>query len=796
MRKIHEMGMLVLMLFFAQFINAQQNYNLTQLSNLTYNADLSDIWGYAASDGTEYALVGVRNGTSVVSLADPANPVEVYFVPGANSIWRDLKTWGDFAYVTTDQGADGLLILDLSGAPNAITHQFWKPELTIGGSTDTLERAHNLYIDENGYCYIAGSNINVGETFILDVHTTPGTPIFMSATDPFYAHDAYARGDSLYTSDINDGFFSIYDVSDKLNPILLAQQETPFFFTHNAWISDDGNTLFTTDEKPDAYIGSYDISDVNDIKEIDVWRPFETEGEGVIPHNVHVLDDYIIISYYTDGVIVLDASDPSNLVEVAKYDTYPFQNTGFFGAWGAYPFFPSGLVAVSDINTGLHIFNPNYQRGCRLEGKVTEQGTGVEIFDVLITLDATPVYTNSDVVGDYKTGIGQAGTYDVTYTKAGYQSKTVTVTLQNGQVVVEDVELVSLTPFSITGNVNAFTSGTGIEDAVVTFESDLYDFDVTTDANGDFTINNVFQDDYTIVVGAWGYHTQEIENVPVNAGSGNLTYTLNNGYRDEFALDLGWTVTGNAGSGNWELAEPEGVFFNGQDVAPDEDISGDIGEMAYVTGNDDGGQYGSDDVDNGETILTSPVFDLTGYIEPYVSYQYWFVNEGGGSTGNDSLLVTLDNGLTTAEIALYQVNESTYAWSAMESFKISDYITPTANMQISFQTADRNGSGHIVEAGIDMFEVMDSTVISVEEFEALNNQINLYPNPVQDILTIEYAKTENTVLNGVIYNNLGQAVEQIQLVGKEGQLQINIAQLSAGMYWLKVEDQSLPFVKE
>ena len=86
-------------------------------------------------------------------------------------------------------------------------------------------------------------------------------------------------------------------------------------------------------------------------------------------------------------------------------------------------------------------------------------------------------------------------------------------------------------------------------------------------------------------------------------------------------------------------------------------------------------------------------------------------------------------------------------------------------------------------------------VVSITSIDN-NTMLEFYPNPAQDILTIEYAKTENTVLNGVIYNNLGQAVEQIQLVGKEGQLQINIDQLSAGIYWLKVEDQSLSFVKE
>lgn len=418
-----------------------QNYNLTRLSNLRYNVELNDIWGYQHSNGTEYALVGLTNGVSIVNLSDPAHPVEDLFIPGAQSIWRDLKTWGSYAYVIADEGKDGLLIIDLSN-PNNFTYQFWRPELTVNWDTDTLNAAHNLYIDEAGYCYIAGSNISAGETIILDVHTTPQTPIYRGTTLPLNAHDIYAAGDTLWTSDLRNGSFSVYDVSDRTAPSLLAQQMTPFQFTHNAWISDDRNTLFTTDEVANAWVTAYDVSDVNDIKELDRWRPFETEGQGVIPHNVHVWNDYVIISYYTVGVIILDATRPANLGEVARYDTYPLSDeSGFLGAWGAYPFLPSRLVLVSDINTGLHVLQPNYQRACWLEGVVTELGTGNPIFDVEVKIKTTAVYTHSDLVGTYKTGIARAGTYEVTFSKAGFFPKKVQVTLQNNQVNIQDVVL-------------------------------------------------------------------------------------------------------------------------------------------------------------------------------------------------------------------------------------------------------------------------------------------------------------------------------------------------------------------
>ena len=139
--------LLVLILNYNSIQAQTQDFNLTQISNLSYSQDLNDIWGYVDTSGVEYALVGTRTGTSIVSLANVSNPVEILFIPGANSTWRDLKTWGHFAYVTCDQGNDGLLIIDLSPLPSGTpTYQFWKPQLTINGDNDSFDKSHNLYI--------------------------------------------------------------------------------------------------------------------------------------------------------------------------------------------------------------------------------------------------------------------------------------------------------------------------------------------------------------------------------------------------------------------------------------------------------------------------------------------------------------------------------------------------------------------------------------------------------------------------------------------------------------------------
>ncbi|MFT6937868.1 MAG: choice-of-anchor B domain-containing protein, partial [Saprospiraceae bacterium] len=495
---------------FISLMTFAQNLNVAFVGQLQYTEDANDIWGYKDTiSGIEYALVGLRGGTSIVSLANPANPVQVGYVAGANSTWRDIKTWGQYAYVTTDVGTDGLTVIDLSNLSNGVTSTNWQPTLTVNGQTGVFEKAHNIWMDENGYAYISGANLGNGGVMILDVHTTPGTPIYLGTTPNNYSHDCYARGDTLYTADIYVGEFTVYDVSNKANPVYLGSQPTELAFAHNVWLSDDGQTLFTTDEKPNAPVGAYDVSNPSNIVELDQFRPLQTLGQGVIPHNVHVWDDYLIVSYYTDGLILVDASRPGNLIEVGNFDTYISSSGGFNGSWGAYPYLPSGMIIVSDINSGLYIFQPTYVRACWLEGTVTNAANGNLINNANIEILGALATDDSDVFGEYETGLATSGTYDVQVLATGYMPEMVTVTLSNGQVTVQDFQLTPAIPFVVSGQV-LDEQGSPIEDAKVFVQGLVNDYSFVTDINGDFsaTIEN---GRYDVLVGNWGYKTKLIQ---------------------------------------------------------------------------------------------------------------------------------------------------------------------------------------------------------------------------------------------------------------------------------------------
>ena len=323
---------------------SQGSLNMDVVGQLSYPQGTNDVWGY--SDGMiEYALVGTRTGFSVVDITCPVNPIEVFFINGSQSIWRDIKTWQNYAYVTTE-AEDGLLIVDLSdptGETYVYTEQFFSA-------------SHNIYIDENGYAYIFGADTGEGGAIILDLNNDPMNPTLAGIFNDYYLHDGMVRGDTLWGSAVYAGVFSIIDVSDKANPVILSSYPTSCDFTHNAWVSDDNNYLFTTDEQSGCYIGAYDVSDIFNISEIDLIQDW-TQSEVVVPHNTHVLGDYLVTSYYTSGITIVDASDPFNLVEVGYYDTSPLSGGDMDGCWGAYPYLPSGLILATDQAEGLFVLH-------------------------------------------------------------------------------------------------------------------------------------------------------------------------------------------------------------------------------------------------------------------------------------------------------------------------------------------------------------------------------------------------------------------------------------------------------
>jgi choice-of-anchor B domain-containing protein len=743
-----------------------------------HQANLNDVWGYVDETGKEYAIVGTTEGTSILDVSDPTSPIEIFWIAGSSSIWRDPCVHGDYAYVTTEAN-DGLLIIDLSPLPSSSV----LPTSTyFGTTTPQLLSAHTCFVDENGFAYVFGSNRGNGGALILDVQTNPMQPTEVGFFDNWYVHDGFVRNDTMFLAHISDGFVSLVDVSDKANPILLGTKNTPNNFSHNIWPSDDGQTVFTTDEVSGAFLAAYNISDPQNIVEID--RIQNSPGQGVIPHNAHVRGNHLISSYYSDGIVVHDITYPDNMVKVAEFDTYPTQTSGFDGCWGVYPFLPSGNLLASDITEGLFIIGLNYQQASYLEGMVTDASTLAAIQGVSIQIIADDQVELSRVDGSYKTGILATGTYDVIYSKVGYYSQTLSVQLVQGQIVIQNVQLIPIPPFQLTINVYDASTSLPIADALIQMKVPLLEQQGITNGLGQEQMTLYYQEQYDVSVVKWGYFPSCFNQV-VDQNTGVLNIYLEKGYHDEFTFDLGWIVGGNATTGMWERGIPNSTSSGS---APGNDAEFDCTDKAYITGNDATLNPDLDDVDGGVTLLTSPSMDLSSYTDPYLNFSYWFYCFHG-NTPDDTLKIVVTNGFTAVVIAKLPAYENLfYQWVPM-SIRLSDYIVPSATMQIVFRVSDNDPNVNITEAGIDYFYISNSNVLDVNS-SAMEVGV-IYPNPTSGNLTVKSAMSigdfELLDLNGKVV---------LSGISHKSEMELDISALKSGFYIFKSTDFNSKVLKD
>lgn len=770
-------------LFIASFVYGQLNVEL--LSQVTYNASGNDVWGYTAPNGDEYAVMGLNNGVSIVDITDPRNPNEVQFIDQATTGWRDIKTWDQFIYVTSESSDNGLLVVDMRNVRDTIT---WDNLFLPIPTGETVNSCHNIYIDEFGFAYLAGCNPGEGGVEIFDLRSTPSIPEFAGRIDLEYSHDVYVRNNRVYSSEISAGHFAIYNVEDKSNPFLVATQTTPFSFTHNTWLSDNGEVIFTTDERGNAPVASYDISDPNNIQLLDEFKPLETLGTGVAPHNVHVWEDWLIISYYTDGCIIVDASVPDNMIEVGNFDTFLQIGSGFGGAWGAFPFFPSGTILIGDTQQGLFIVGPTYKRASRIEGLITDAVTGDPINGATITMNEVPIETFSNIAGEYKSGHISEGLFEMTVSRNGYESQSRMVTLENGVQTIEDFQLESRGIFNLRGTIIDAVTFLPIENAQVRLEFEEDVMLLRTNGEGNFAVDNLISGTYDIVVGSWGHEYLFLNDRAFEEDGAveSLFLMLNPGYEDVFSLDLGWESTLNGTQGQWFRTIPVAAFPPGFSVnaAPDGD-SEDEGSRAFVTGVQTdffGGLL------NGETNLTSPPFDGLSMERPVMTFDFWhFALDQNIGEVDAPIFVSVNNGeeVVIIDTLSLTLDELTFEWIPSREYALEDYISLSSNMTVNLFMQNTNAN-NAVEGGFDNWRLFDDPESSVEE--VISENFKVYPNPATDYFTIEIPVEFQSSKSTLTLRDMnGRMIARRNLIGES---LITLGEsLSNGIYFIQLSDK-------
>jgi len=351
-------------------IDLNANVALAAMQVGTIAAAGNDIWGWVdTTTGSEYALMGLSNGTAFVDVTDSVSPVFLGILPTqtVESSWRDIKVFADHAFIVADgAGLHGMQVFDLTQLRGVAAPQTFAAGVVYGD----FANAHNISINEDtGFAYVVGTNTCGEGLHMIDINV-PLNPMFAGCHAAFEVHDTQCvsyvgpdadyAGNEICANSAKDRV-EIVDVTNKASPVTISNEiYAQLGFVHQAWLTEDHQFLLVGDEFDEINFVVPTRTHVFDVSDLDApaYVYAYEAATNSIDHNIYVLGNRVFQANYTTGLRVLEFTDLANsdLAEIAFFDTFPGSDAvEFDGAWSVYPFFPSGTIIVSDISGGLFI---------------------------------------------------------------------------------------------------------------------------------------------------------------------------------------------------------------------------------------------------------------------------------------------------------------------------------------------------------------------------------------------------------------------------------------------------------
>jgi len=333
------------------------------IGTTSYDNAYNEIWGVVVNN-QEFAIIGSTAGTHIFDITDAANSEQVQFIPGnavgPAIVHRDYHDRNGFLYVVSDEGNSTLQIINIGQLPDTA--------IVVYDSNELIKTSHNIFIDEKlnklYACNVrtATSGWNSTSLAIYDIED-PANPLHLLDYEvpgtSYGVHDMWVRNDTAFLNNGGDGLF-VVDFTDLSSPQLIGSlTEYPDKgYNHSGWPTADLKTYIMADED---WGHDMKVLDISDLSNITVTATFSSEVDpNSIPHNQIVKDNYVYVSSYHDGLQVYDISDQENPTKVASFSTYLLDDhTSYKGAWGVYPFLPSGNILVSDMQYGLYVLAPS-----------------------------------------------------------------------------------------------------------------------------------------------------------------------------------------------------------------------------------------------------------------------------------------------------------------------------------------------------------------------------------------------------------------------------------------------------
>ncbi|MCP3100224.1 hypothetical protein LZ198_15245 [Myxococcus sp. K15C18031901] len=319
-------------------------------------ADLYVTRGHAYVVSVE---LGARSpgGLSVFDVSNPRKPVlrKQVTLPG-DGYWNAAWSKDDALYIAS--GEAGVHVFDIT-RPADPTYVRSVP----GGAPLNV---HTLFVD--GDRLYAVSPAPVGDTLIFDI-SKPLEPVLLNRfvvrdTVSGYPspHDSFAYEGRLYLNQFSTGYV-VLDVKDPMNVQELGRYtfgtEANGPLSHASAVGTfAGKTLaFEGGEGPGTHLRVLDVTDPTNIPLIGRYQLREHTSI----HNMVLRGTRLYLSYYQEGVRVLDVSVPTRPRELAYFNTFresdPFRSDFITDGAIGIRVPGDGRVYVVDTSRGLLIFD-------------------------------------------------------------------------------------------------------------------------------------------------------------------------------------------------------------------------------------------------------------------------------------------------------------------------------------------------------------------------------------------------------------------------------------------------------
>lgn len=301
-----------------------------------------------------------NDGMRIVDISDPTSPTQIGHLPGEQEFMNDIKLVDGpdgSRYALLASAPRGLVIADVS-APE-------QPTLSGVIQASAESGLHTLFVETvegTTYAYLADGFSELID--VVDV-TDPASPVvrgtYPAPTSGDGVHDLYAKDGRLY---LNATFAGMI-VADVLpNPTMgtqvgVFQPEAPQY-SHSNWVTQAGGRTISVhgDEGFDAHVKIVDVDPASP-EFMQVIGEYRTR-DIVSVHNIMAFGDRAYVSYYQDGIRILDLSDPTQPTEIGYFNTWDAASAGgnvFEGAIGIDVDAASGRIYIADTIRGLLILN-------------------------------------------------------------------------------------------------------------------------------------------------------------------------------------------------------------------------------------------------------------------------------------------------------------------------------------------------------------------------------------------------------------------------------------------------------